>query len=58
MSDYRTVDGIKTPFTMTQKAMSQVMVMKFDRVTYNAEIPASTFDPPASVKALAARKKK
>jgi hypothetical protein len=57
MSDYRTVDGVKTAFTMTQKAMSQVMVMHFDKVTYNAEIPADRFDLPPAVKALAAKKK-
>jgi hypothetical protein len=57
LSDYRTVDGVKTPFTMTQKAMSQVMVMHFEKVTYNADIPADRFALPASVKALAARPK-
>lgn len=52
MSDYRMVDGIMTPFTMTQRAMDQVMVMHFDKVTYNAAIPADRFDLPPSVKAL------
>jgi hypothetical protein len=57
LSDYRTVDGIKTPFTMTQKAVSQVMVMHFDKVTYNAPIPPDRFDLPEAIKALADRKK-
>lgn len=57
MSDYRTVSGIKTPFTMTQKAMSQVMIMHFDKVTYNVDIPADRFDLPPAVKTLAARRK-
>lgn len=57
LSDYRTVDGVKTPFTMTQKAMSQTMVMHFEKVTYNADIPADKFALPASVKALVARSK-
>ena len=53
MSDYRVINGIQTPFRMTQKAMNQTLVMKFDKVTYNAEIPAGTFELPAAVKALA-----
>jgi hypothetical protein len=57
LADYRTVDGIKTPFTMTQKAMSQTMIMHFEKVTYNAEIPAAKFELPAAVKALAAKSK-
>lgn len=57
MADYRVVDGIKTPFTMTEKAMSQVMVMKFDKVRYNAPIAADRFDLPPAVKALAAKRK-
>ena len=57
MGDYRVVDGIKTPFTMTEKAMSQVMVMKFDKVQYNAPIAADRFDLPPAVKALAAKRK-
>jgi zinc protease len=57
LSDYRTVDGIETPFTMTQKAVSQVMVMHFDKVSYNAPIPPGRFDLPPSIKALAERKK-
>jgi hypothetical protein len=56
LSDYRVVQGIRTPFTMTQKAMGQVMTMHFDKVTYNAEIPADRFDLPAAVKALADKK--
>ena len=57
MSDYRLVDGIQTPFSMTQKAMSQVMAMHFDKISYNQEIPASRFDPPAAITALREKKK-
>jgi hypothetical protein len=57
MGDYRVVDGIKTPFTMTEKAMSQVMVMKFDKVQYNVPIAADRFDLPPAVKALVAKRK-
>jgi hypothetical protein len=52
MSDFRTVDGILTPFAMTQKAMSQTIVMRFDKITFNAAIPPDRFDPPSSVKSL------
>jgi hypothetical protein len=55
MGDYRVVDGIQTPFTMTQKAMSQTMVMHFDKVQYNAPIPPGRFDLPPAVKAIAAK---
>ncbi len=52
MSDFRPVDGILTPFAMTQKAMSQTIVMRFDKISYNAPIPADRFAPPPSVKSL------
>jgi len=52
MSDFRTVDGILTPFAMTQKAMSQTIVMRFDKITFNSAIPPDRFDPPSSVKSL------
>ncbi len=52
MSDFRTVNGILTPFAMTQKAMSQTIVMRFDKIAYNAPIPPDRFAPPNSVKSL------
>ena len=52
MSDFRTVNGILTAFAMTQKAMSQTIVMRFDKISYNAPIPAGRFEPPPSVKSL------
>lgn len=56
LSDYRTVDGIRTPFIMMQSAMGQSIVMKFDKVVYNAPVPAGRFDPPDAVKALLAKR--
>lgn len=56
MGDYRLVDGIQTPFLMTQSAMGQDMAMHIEKVTYNAAIPAVRFDLPPEVKALAAKK--
>lgn len=57
MSDFRSVDGILTPFAITEKAMSQNIVMRFGKIAYNAEIPSDRFDLPASVKAKRDRKK-
>ncbi len=56
LSDYRLVDGIRTPFVTTQNAMGQSIVMKFDKVVYNATVAASRFDPPDGVKALLAKR--
>jgi hypothetical protein len=57
LSDYRAIDGILTSFRMTQKAMNQNIVMKFDRIVYNESIPKGRFELPASVKALQDKKK-
>src|SRR5580692_6202708 len=34
MSDFRPVDGILTPFVLTEKAMSQNIVMRFRNISY------------------------
>jgi len=57
MSDYRVIDGIRTPLTMTEQVMSQDIVMKFSSVVYNGTLPPDRFDPPAEVKALIAKRK-
>jgi hypothetical protein len=57
VSDYRALDGIQTPFTMTQTAMGQSIAMHFDKIEYNAQIPGDQFEPPAGVKALLAKRK-
>jgi len=57
MSDFRSIDGILTPFAMTEKAMSQNIVMRFKTIDYNVTLAKDRFDLPAPVKALAARKK-
>jgi hypothetical protein len=56
LTDYREIDGIKTPFTMVQNAVGQVMVMKFSKISYSTPIPADRFELPAAVKALVAKK--
>jgi hypothetical protein len=57
MSDFRSIDGILTPFVMTEKAMSQNIVMKFGNIAYNVAMPKDRFELPGPVKALAAKKK-
>jgi hypothetical protein len=57
MSDFRMVQGILTPFAMTENAMSQSIVMKFNKISYNVTIPADRFALPAEVKALLEKKK-
>ena len=57
LTDYRVIDGIQTSFRMVQKAMSQTIVMRFDKIVYNADVPKGRFDLPASVKALLDKKK-
>jgi hypothetical protein len=57
LGDYREVEGIKTPFLMTQAAMGQNMAMHIDKVTYNTKIPDSRFDLPPDIKAIVAKKK-
>jgi hypothetical protein len=56
-SDYRTVDGIQTPFSMVQKAMSQTITMHFDKVTYNADIGPDRFKVPDGVKMILEKRK-
>jgi hypothetical protein len=57
MSDFRTIDGIQTPFALTEKALSQNIVMRFKNIAYNVTLPKDRFDLPEAVKALASRKK-
>ncbi|HVW07122.1 MAG TPA: hypothetical protein VHC90_00990 [Bryobacteraceae bacterium] len=57
LGDYRPIDGILTPFTMSQSAMGQNMAFHIDKVSYSAKIPSATFDLPPAVKELMAKKK-
>jgi hypothetical protein len=55
LSDYRLVDGISTPFTTTQNAMGQSIIMHFDKIVYNAPLAKDAFELPDPVKALLAK---
>jgi hypothetical protein len=52
MTDFRPVEGIITPFTMTEKAMNQTMVLKFSAIAYNSDMPKDRFAVPPEIKAL------
>ena len=50
--DYKKVDGVLTPFQIIQKAQGQTITTTFNEIKNNTDIPKSTFEPPAAVKAL------
>ena len=55
--DYRQVGKVKTSFEVVQKlpnGMSQIIAM--DKVEYNVDIPASTFELPESIKKMVEKK--
>lgn len=57
MADFRQVQGILTPFMMTEKAMGQNIVLKFDHIGFNVQVPKGRFDLPEAIQALVAKKK-
>ncbi len=57
IGEFTTVEGVKTPRTITTKVMGREMNMKFDSVKYNVEIPADRFKLPADVQALVDKSK-
>jgi outer membrane lipoprotein-sorting protein len=59
LSDYREVDGVKTPFRMNLLLMgAQEMTTVIDSVKFNVEIPEGIFDLPAEIQELLAAKQK
>jgi hypothetical protein len=46
-SDYKAVDGVLTPFTLTQKGLAQEIVLKMTDIKHNVELRADTFRRPA-----------
>jgi hypothetical protein len=57
LTDYRAVEGVQTPFTMTQKVAGQTIAIRLNKVTYNANIAPGRFDLPTAVKEMLNRKK-
>ncbi len=52
VSDYQKVDGVLIPFKLRQKALTQEIVMTFDKIEHNVNLPADRFKLPDDVKAL------
>lgn len=53
--EYKDLGGILTPSKVTEKAAGQEITITIDAVEVNPQIPASRFDLPADVAALAAK---
>jgi zinc protease len=49
LGDYKKVDGVLMPFSVTQKVAGQEMHMKLTEVKQNLDLPADTFKRPASL---------
>jgi hypothetical protein len=56
-SDYRKLEDITFPYTVTQSVMGQSLVLHFDKIVANAPVPKDRFTLPDEVKALLAKKK-
>jgi zinc protease len=54
--DYKKVDGILVPFSVTQKALGQVIEIKMTEIKQNVDLPADTFKRPASLDQAAEKK--
>jgi len=50
--DYRKEGDLLVPHKLTNRAAGQEFTITIDSVKYNVDIPATTFEPPAEVKAL------
>jgi zinc protease len=55
-SDYKTVDGILIPFKVTQKVLTQEIVMTLTEVKHNVDLPADAFVRPGAGDAPAKKK--
>jgi len=56
--DYKEAQGITLPHKLTQKVAMQQVVLTFNEVTHNADIPSERFTLPDDVKALIEAEKK
>jgi zinc protease len=55
-TDYRDIDGIKTPFKMRQYVMGQERVLTLVKLQHNVDLPADRFALPPAIKALVDKK--
>lgn len=56
LSDYKDEGGVLVPHQVSQKVAGADILVKIDSVKHNPDIPASRFDLPAEIKALADKK--
>jgi zinc protease len=55
-SDYKKIDGLLMPFTATEKALGQQIIVKITEIKHDVDIPADTFKRPASLDGVAKKK--
>ncbi len=55
LEDYRAENGILSSHKRTQRAAGQEIVITFESIRYNVDIPKDRFEIPAAVKALLAK---
>jgi zinc protease len=55
-TDYKAVDGVLFPFKITQKVLTQEVVMTLTEVKHNVELPADAFNRPAATDEPAKKK--
>lgn len=56
-SDYKKVDGVLVAYKLTQKLLTQTIVISMDEIKHNVDLPPNVFQVPAEIKALADKKK-
>lgn len=52
LENYTAFDGVKMPTVIKQTVMTNQVVIKFETVKHNVDLPKDTFAPPDDVKAL------
>ena len=56
-SDYKKVDGVLIAHKVTQKVLTQTLVVSMDEIKHNVELPPDIFKMPEAIKAIAEKKK-
>ncbi len=52
LQDYRPVDGVVAPHALTHRVLTQEILVRIERILFNAEIPAGRYDLPQAVREL------
>jgi hypothetical protein len=56
-SDYKKVDGLLIAHKVTQKILTQTLVISMDEIKHNVDLPPDVFKAPDAIKALLEKKK-